>query len=154
MTPEEQQRAFNSRLATWADRTCGDIVALVKRGVLHLPQGTAQVPEIVIAQLRVIVGFALREAALAGQQLQARKANKQADREVLREDRPLAGVTATARRVVSDLRPREHVTQRFPAVVAPPLPPAAKETEQRWDDITTVPTRRPDAFKPIPDVDD
>lgn len=140
---EELQRRFNSKLAGWADKTTADLLALVRRGVMHLPQGTAQVPELVVAQLRIIVGFALREAALAGMQLQARKASKQADREVLREDRPLAGVTAISRRVVSDLRPSEHVTQRFAPVVLPPLPPASRESEQRWDDETTAPMRRP-----------
>lgn len=143
MTAEEQRRVLNSKLAAWGDKSTQDILDLVRRGVMTLPPGSARVPDMIIAQLRVIVGFAIREAALAGMQLQARLQSRAADREVLREDKPLAGVTATARGVVSDLRPREHLPQRMPKVVAEPLPPAATQTEQRWDDETTVPMRRP-----------
>jgi hypothetical protein len=122
MTPLELTRQLNTKLATWGDRMTDDIVALIERGVMTLPQGSKKVPEIIKAQLRVIAGFMIREAALAGQQLQARMNEPAANREALREDRPLVGVTATARRVVSDLRPAEHITQRMPAVVDEPYP--------------------------------
>jgi hypothetical protein len=138
VTPGELTAKLNTKLANWADKCTGDILDIIRRGVMSLPPGSALVPEVVKAQLRVIIGFAIREAALAGQQLQARLQNPKADAAVMREDKPLTGVTATARRVVSDLRPREHVTQRFPAVVG-------------WDDeITEVMPPR----KPIPDIGD
>lgn len=122
MTPLELTRQLNTKLATWGDRMTDDIVGLIERGVMHLPPGTKRVPDIIKAQLRVIAGFMIREAALAGQQLQARMNEPAADREALREDKPLVGVTATARRVVSDLRPAEHITQRMPKVIVEPYP--------------------------------
>lgn len=143
MTPEELQRSFNTKLARWGDRTSDDIVGLVGRTMLHLPPGTAEVPELMRVQLRVLVGFAIREAALAGMQLQARKNSRAADRAVLRDDKPLAGVTAISRGVVSDLRPRDQIPQRMAQVVAPELPPAAKAEPQSWDDVTTQLMRKP-----------
>lgn len=122
MTATELTAKLNTKLASWGDKCTQDAVDLINRGVLTLPPGTKRVPEIIIAQLRVIIGFAIREAALAGQQLQAKLSSRQADAEVLREDRPLVGVTATSRRVVSDLRPAEHITQRMPKVIVEPYP--------------------------------
>jgi hypothetical protein len=150
VTAEELQRKFNSKLAVWGDRTCTDVTDLIRRGVMNLPPGTSEIPDLVKAQLRVVIGFALREAALAGMQLQVRKADLAADRAVLREDQPLVGVTATARRVVSDLRPTEHVTQRFAPVVAPAPPPAVAKENPRWDEEPTVKMVR----KPVPDLGD